>query len=128
MTTQSRRSEKEEMVVVGADVGVGSGADDLALEKECLLAELDVERDEMRRRLLAFEMTRGGREYVDGNDVEEEWKEKVCEKSSEEEKCLDKDVVLVRAGQQDLWLSTLLVGRHDVQLGKFPGNIGGVNL
>ena len=60
MTTQWRKSEKEEMVVVGADVGVGSGADDLTLEKECLLAELDVERDEMRRRLLAFEMTRVG--------------------------------------------------------------------
>ena len=101
VTTQLRKSEKEEMVVVGADVGVGSGADDLTLEKECLLAELDVERDEMRRRLLAFEMTRGGREYVDGNDVEEEWKEKVCEKSSEEEKCLDKDVVPTGNGKAE---------------------------
>ena len=101
VTTQLRKSEKEEMVVVGADVGVGSGADDLALEKECLLAELDVERDEMRRRLLAFEMTRGGREYVDGNEVEEEWKEKVCEKSSEEEKCLDKDVVPTGNGKAE---------------------------
>ena len=91
MTTQLEKAEMVEVVVVDEVVvdemvvDADEEVETLSLVKESLLAELDVERDEMRRKLLALGTTAVSQDFADGNEeVLDGWVEEVYKKESEE--------------------------------------------
>ena len=89
MTTQLEKAEMVEVVVVDeVVVDEDKEVETLTLVKESLLAELDVERDEMRRKLLANRTRVANQEFAaDGSEevLDDRWVEKVYKYKKENE-------------------------------------------